>query len=289
MTLAVAIFNNPVDFEDVMRIIDGSQIIEEVKNLFIRLNYEPESLAGISFIEPGMANDELELATVLDENMLKAKTEMRPLCQDCGVAQVFIKMGKFATYSGASTLAHLINKGVEEAYAEGLLRKSTVTDPFERVNKGRNLPAFIHFEECDGDIFELHGMVKGGGSENVSALKMISPVEGRAGVANFVFETLKFAAGKGCPPYFVGVGAGGTFDNVPMIAKKALLEKSDEDRELSDMIKEKIKELDYGILGFPGISAVKALYIKKEPTHIAMMPAAVALNCHSFRSGKIVL
>lgn len=270
-----------------MRIIDGTHIIEAVKSLFIELNYQPESLKNISFKEDGMSDDEAELARILDENMLKAKTELRPLCQDCGVAQVFIKKGKFVSYSDAPDLATLINKGVELAYSEGLLRKSTVRDPFERVNEGKNLPAFINYEECEGDIFELWGMVKGGGSENVSTLKMISPAEGRHGVANFVSETLKSAAGKGCPPYFIGIGTGGTFDSVSVAAKKALFEKCNEDRELYELIMAKVKELDYGILGFPGISAVKALYIKKEPTHIAMMPVAVALNCHSFRSGKI--
>lgn len=272
-----------------MRIIDGSDIIEAVKNLFIELNYQPESLKNISFNEEGMSSDEAELAKVLDTNMFKAKTELRPLCQDCGIAQVFIKKGKFVSYSDAPNLSALIDKGVELAYSEGLLRKSTVRDPFERVNEGKNLPAFIHLEECDGDIFELWAMVKGGGSENVSALKMIPPSEGRKGVAEFVFETLKSAAGKGCPPYFAGIGIGGSFDNVCLIAKKALLERSNEDGELYDLTMEKVKALDYGILGFPGISAVKALYIKKEPTHIAMMPVAVALNCHSFRSGKILL
>ncbi|HNW15679.1 MAG TPA: fumarate hydratase [bacterium] len=271
-----------------MRIIDGTHIIEAVRNLFIELNYQPESLKNISFKEEGMSDDEAELAKILDENMLNAKDELRPLCQDCGIAQVFIKKGKFVSYSDAPELSILINKGVELAYSDGLLRKSTVRDPFERVNEGKNLPAFIHIEECEGDIFELWGLVKGGGSENVSALKMISPTEGRTGVANFVLETLRSAAGKGCPPYFIGLGTGGTFDSIPVTAKKALLEKCNEDEELYDMIMKRIRELDFGILGFPGISAVKELYIKKEPTHIAMMPVAVALNCHSFRSGKII-
>jgi fumarate hydratase subunit alpha len=271
-----------------MRIIDGTHIIEAVRNLFIELNYQPVSLKDVSFKEEGMSDDEAELAKILDENMLNAKNELRPLCQDCGVAQVFIKKGKFVSYSDAPELSILINKGVELAYSEGLLRKSTVRDPFERVNEGKNLPAFIHIEECEGDTFELYGLVKGGGSENVSTLKMMAPTEGRTGVANFVLETLRSAAGKGCPPYFIGVGVGGTFDNVAVIAKKALLEKSNADQKLADIINESVKELDFGILGFPGISAVKALYIKKEPTHIAMMPVAVALNCHSFRSGKII-
>ena len=270
-----------------MRIVEGTEIVEGIRNLFIKLNYEPPSLEGISFTEQSMDPDELKLAGILDSNMEKAKLERRPLCQDCGVAQVFVKIGKFTTYSGANTLRHLIERGVREAYSKGLLRKSTVRDPFERVNEGENLPAFIHIEEVSGDMLEIVGMVKGGGSENVSNLKMISPTEGREGVAEFVLETLRNAAGKGCPPYFVGVAVGGTFDTAPIYSKKAILEKSDEDQELRELILEKVKELDYGVLGFPGMSAVKELYIKKIPTHIAMMPTAVSLNCHSLRHGKI--
>jgi len=270
-----------------VRIIEGAHIIEEVKKLFIKLNYHPPSLEGISFLESTMEKDEADLANILNKNMDIASKENRPLCQDCGVAQVFIKIGKHVSFSDSSKLQYLIEKGVEDAYDEGLLRKSTVKDPFERVNEGKNLPVFTYLEECEGDIFEIYGIVKGGGSENVSSLKMLSPSEGREGVASFVFETLKNAAGKGCPPYFAGIGIGGTFDTVSILAKKALMESSNEDTELMEMINEKIKELDYGILGFPGVSAVKALYIKKSPTHIAMMPVAVALNCHSYRCGKI--
>jgi fumarate hydratase subunit alpha len=270
-----------------VRIIEGAHIIEGVRELFIKLNYNPPSLEGISFLEPTMDKDEADLANILNENMDIASRERRPLCQDCGVAQVFIKIGKHCSYGDAYKIQDLIEKGVEKAYFDGLLRKSTVKDPFERVNDGKNLPVFTNFEECAGDKLEIFGIVKGGGSENVSTMKMLSPAEGREGVASFVFDTLKSAAGKGCPPYFAGIGIGGTFDTVPTLAKKALMESSNEDIELAEMIYEKIEELDYGILGFPGISAVKALYIKKSPTHIAMMPVAVALNCHSYRCGKI--
>ena len=272
-----------------MRIVEGLRIKDAVKELFIKLNYSPDSLKDVVFADPAMEPFERKLAEIIDENCQKAKTEMRPLCQDCGVAQVFVKMGKNVTFSDAPSLDILINKGVEEAYAEGLLRKSTVADPFERKNEGKNLPAFIHYEFCDGDIFEIYGIAKGGGSENVSAQKMLVPAVGREGVAEFVFETLKNAGGKGCPPYFVGVGVGGTFDSVAALAKKALLEQVCEDDELLEMINGKVKDLSFGVLGFPGKCPVKKVFVKKAPTHIAMMPAAVALNCHSFRTGKVEL
>ena len=272
-----------------MRIIEGLRIKDALKELFIKLNYSPDSLKDVVFADPAMEPFERKLAEIIDENCQKAKTEMRPLCQDCGVAQVFVKMGKNVTFSDAPSLDILINKGVEEAYAEGLLRKSTVVDPFERKNEGKNLPAFIHYELCDGDTFEIYAVAKGGGSENVSAQKMLVPAVGREGVAEFVFETLKNAGGKGCPPYFVGVGVGGTFDSVAALAKKALLEQVCEDDELLKMINGKVKDLGFGVLGFPGKSPVKKVFVKKAPTHIAMMPAAVALNCHSFRTGKVEL
>ena len=276
-------------FEVAMRIIEGLAIKEAVKELFIKLNYSPKSLENVVFTDSNMDSFEKQLAGIIDKNREMAKTEKRPLCQDCGIAQVFVKIGKNVTFSDSPSLAILINKGVEEAYSAGLLRKSTVIDPFGRKNEGKNLPAFIHYEFCDGDTFEICGIAKGGGSENVSAQKMLVPADGREGVADLVFETLKNAGGKGCPPYFVGVGVGGTFDSVAALAKKALLEQVCEDNELLEMINEKIKNLGFGVLGFPGKCPVKAVYVKKAPTHIAMMPAAVALNCHSFRTGKVEL
>ncbi|MBO4440949.1 fumarate hydratase [bacterium] len=272
-----------------MRIVDGTEIVSAVRRLFIDINYEPESLCGVRFDDDSMGDFERSLADVLQENIVKSASERRPLCQDCGVAQLFVKVGKNLSFSGAPSLEILLNRGVEEAYRDGLLRKSTVCDPFERVNEGKNLPAFIHWELCDGDKLEIYGIAKGGGSENVSTQKMLVPAVGREGVADFVFETLRNAGGKGCPPYFVGVGVGGTFDSVAALAKKALLEQVCEDNELLETINKKIKNLGFGVLGFPGICPVKAVYVKKAPTHIAMMPAAVALNCHSFRVGKVIL
>lgn len=272
-----------------MRIVDGTEIVSAVRRLFIDINYEPESLCGVRFDDDSMGDFERSLAAVLHENIEKSASERRPLCQDCGVAQLFVKVGKNFSFSGAPSLETLLNRGVEEAYRDGLLRKSTVCDPFDRVNGGKNLPAFIHWELCDGDKLEIYGIAKGGGSENVSNIKMMAPAAGRDGVADFVVETLKKAGGKGCPPYFVGVGVGGTFDSVGALAKSALLERNNDDDELAGLIMSGVSGLGFGILGFPGVMPVKGLFIKKAPTHIAMLPVAVALNCHSFRVGKVIL
>lgn len=272
-----------------MRIVEGAEIVSAVRRLFIDVNYEPESLRGVSFADETMGGFERSLAAVLQENIEKSAAERRPLCQDCGVAQLFVKVGKNFAFSGAPSLEILLNRGVEEAYRDGLLRKSTVCDPFDRVNEGKNLPAFIHWELCDGDRLEIYGIAKGGGSENVSNISMMAPAAGRQGVAAFVLETLKKAGGKGCPPYFVGVGVGGTFDSVGALAKSALLEQKNEDEELAGLIRSGFSGLGFGVLGFPGVMPVNGLFIKKAPTHIAMLPVAVALNCHSFRVGKVIL
>ncbi|MCK5807701.1 fumarate hydratase [bacterium] len=270
-----------------MKLIDGHNIVSRVSTLFKQLNVAPPSLEKISFIQPDMDDYEKSLAEVLDENMRIAASEGRPLCQDCGVAQLFVRKGRHVDFTDGYTLTALLEEGVKQAYGEGFLRKSTVDSPFERNNPGTNLPAFIHFEECDGDELTIYGMVKGGGSENVSALTMLSPAAGREGVADFIIETIRSAGGKGCPPYFVGIGVGATFDTVAIEAKKSLLTQEVSDDQLKELIEEKAQSLDFGVLGFPGKHPIKDIFIRTAPTHIAMLPVAVSLNCHSYRCGKI--
>jgi len=270
-----------------MNIVDGNTIKAKLKELFIKISFEPETLKNVTFIKDDMQSSEHLLASVLDENLAIAKNEGRPLCQDCGLAQVFIEKGKSFDFSSFYSINSLVEEAVREAYIDGNLRKSVVANPFERVNTKDNTPPIIHLEEVDGSGIKIYAIAKGGGSENVSRLGMLAPAEGREGVADFVIETLKKAGGKGCPPYFIGVGVGGSFDSVATVAKKALITQSFEDRKLYDLIDEKISELDYGVLGFPGKYPVKDIFIKTAPTHIAMMPVAVSLNCHSFRMGQI--
>ncbi len=272
-----------------MRLVDGDFFIEAVKDLILTLNFNPDSLNGVKFSQENMSKKEFFVASLIEENRKIAQQEKRPLCQDCGTVQIFVKKGVKTTFSHSPHINVLIDEAVKQAYEYDGLRKSVVCDPFNRVNTKNNAPAFVQIEEIDGTEIEIYAMVKGGGSENVSKVFMLPPSQGREGVANAVFQTLKEAGGKGCPPYFVGVGVGSVFDEVGILAKKALLFQENEDLELYNLIKDKIKDLKYGILGFDGISAVKEIFIKKAPTHIAMMPVAVLLNCHSFRTQKVVI
>ena len=272
-----------------MRLIDGDSFIEIVKNLILTLNFNPDSLNRVKFSQPNMSKKELFIASLIEENKKIAMSEKRPLCQDCGTVQIFVKKGVKTTFSHSFDIKTLINEAVKLAYEYDGLRKSVVNDPFERINTRNNAPAFVQIEEIEGTEIEIYAMIKGGGSENVSKLFMLSPSMGRDGVANAVFTTLKEAGGKGCPPYFIGIGIGSVFDEVAFLAKKALLFQENEDFELYNIIKTKIKDLNFGILGFDGVSAVKEIFIKKAPTHIAMMPVAILLNCHSFRTQRIVI
>jgi len=270
-----------------MRCIQGDEIITKLKNLFLEISFEPESLKNISFAHESMDSKERNLAEIIDENMVIAKNEKRSLCQDSGLAQVFIEKGKMCNFSAAYSIDAIVEQAVREAFDEGNLRKSIVSHPFERVNTKDNTPSFVHIKEVDGAGLTMYAIVKGGGSENVSSLKMLEPSKGREGVADFVIETIKKAGGKGCPPYFVGVGVGSTFDSVGILAKEALIKKELNDQKLYDLIDNKLSSIPFGVLGFPGKFPVKSVYIKTAPTHIAMLPVAVSLSCHSYRVGKI--
>lgn len=272
-----------------MRIVDGEAIVSALERLLREINTDPPSLRGVTFCDPALTGVERELACILDENLRIAREEQRPLCQDCGMVHIYIRKGKFATFSGASTIQPLIDEAVRRAYKDGGLRLSMVADPFARTNTGDNTPALVHIEEIDGADLELTVMVKGGGSENVSRVAMLAPSAGRAGVADLVLSTLHDAGGAGCPPYIVGVGVGGSFDTVALRAKEALLFDSDDDPELRELITARLPELGYGILGFPGVKPVSAVRVRKAATHISMLPVAVLLNCHSFRRGMVTL
>ena len=229
------------------------------------------------------------------ENADIAKNEDMPICQDTGFAVFFVEIGQDIEIEGGS-LTDAINEGTRQGYQEGFLRKSIVTDPlFERKNTRDNTPAVIHYNLVAGDKFKITFAPKGGGSENMSGVKMLKPSDGRAGVVDFVVNSVINASGNPCPPTIVGVGIGGTFEKCAFLAKKALLRKVGEKNpnplyaELEEEILTKINQSQVGPQGLGGDTTALAVHIEYYPCHIASMPLAVNLNCHAARHYEVEL
>lgn len=250
---------------------------EEVKKIFLDCLKTEDSLIGKSVFE------------VLLENAEVARRERIPLCQDTGVAVVWVKAGYQLDLSGVEDA---INKGISLACKEGYLRAS-VCDPLTRKNTGDNTPAIVHYEFVKDPILEITVVPKGCGSENMSRLKMLSPSVGIEGIKKFVVETVKQAGPNPCPPLVVGVGIGGNFETSALLSKKALFRLPGEpnpDPELNKLeeeLKEEINALGIGPLGFKGKTTCLAVHIEKAPCHIASLPVAVNLQCHCIRIKKV--
>ncbi len=230
-----------------------------------------------------------EMLGELIRNASLAREEHLPICQDTGIAIVFARMGGQVLVTGGS-LASAVSRGVERGYSDGYLRKSLVWDPvFDRKPTGLNTPASLHLEAVAGD--ELHIMVaaKGAGSENMSALVMLSPGDGPEGVKGFVMEVVSRGGARACPPLVVGVGVGGSLDDVALLAKRACLrpvgERSPEKRMrmLEDELLQDINRLGIGPLGLGGTTTALAVHVEAQHCHIASLPVAVVLNCHAVR------
>lgn len=227
------------------------------------------------------------------ENAQIAKKEKLGLCQDTGLAIFFVDIGEDVTLNkddGLGSLKEAIIEGVKEGYEEGYLRKSVVEDPIRRKNTGDNTPVFIHWELEPGDVFKLTFIAKGGGAENMSAIRMFAPAAGQQGVEDFVVETADKAGSNPCPPIVVGVGVGGNFEYSALLAKKALLRKPlgshNADPFYADMEKrllKRINNLGIGPQGMGGRCTSLAVHVEAFPCHIASMPAAVNIQCHSHR------
>lgn len=223
------------------------------------------------------------------ENAEIARNEAMPICQDTGFAVFFVEIGQEAVLE-KGTWDEAINEGVRRGYIDGYLRKSIVSDPlFERVNTRDNTPAVIHYSFAPGDKVRIVFAPKGGGSENMSAVKMLKVFEGRQGIVDFVVQSVVNAGGNPCPPTIVGVGIGGTFEKCAFLAKKALLRKvgsvNPDARyaELEKEILEKINASGVGPQGLGGDVTALAVHIESHPCHIASLPCAVNLNCHAAR------
>lgn len=226
------------------------------------------------------------------ENIAAAREDSLPLCQDTGAACVFLELGQDIRLTGGS-LREAIDEGVRRGYAG--LRKSIVRDPLRRVNTGDNTPAFLHVDIVEGDRVRLTLAPKGFGSENMSALRMLKPSDGVEGFVSFVVDAVRGAGPNPCPPVVVGVGVGGTFDSVALLAKRALLRPLDCPNPdpfyaaLEERILGEINALGIGPQGFGGATTALGVRIEAAPTHIAGLPAAVNMSCHVTRRQSVDL
>ena len=234
-----------------------------------------------------------EILERIIENYTIADAERVPICQDTGMACVFLKIGQDVHIVG--NLEEAVNAGVRKGYTEGYLRKSIVEDPLRRVNTGDNTPAVLYTELADGDKIEITVAPKGFGSENMSQIKMLRPSDGAEGVKDFVVRVVEEAGPNPCPPIVVGVGIGGTFEKAALLSKKALLcpaDKSNPDPYYSRMEKELLKRINglgIGPQGFGGKTTALAVHIETYPTHIAGLPVAVNIGCHVTRHASEVI
>ena len=279
-----------------MREINAKDITEQVKRLCMEANsYLPEDIK--ERINKSEQEEPWALAKnilgIIHENYLIAEENYVPVCQDTGMACVFLEIGQEVHIAG--DLKSAVQEGVRRGYAAGWLRKSVVRDPFDRVNTGDNTPAMLYFDLVPGEQIKITVAPKGFGSENMSRIAMLRPSDGLEGVKRFVLQTVQDAGPNPCPPIVVGVGIGGTFDKAALLAKQALLRELDtpnEDpfyRALEQELLESINALGIGPQGFGGRTTALAVNILTSPTHIAGLPVAVNLNCHVTRHVTEVL
>lgn len=280
-----------------MKTINVNEIIKTVKELSIEANYYlPNDVKEA--IEEAEKNEKWPIANnILNkilENSQIAAAEKMPICQDTGMACVFVDIGQDVHITGGS-LEEAINEGVRQGYAEGFLRKSVVKDPIHRVNTNDNTPALIYYNMVPGDKVKITVAPKGFGSENMSRIAMLKPSDGLEGVKNFVLETVRMAGPNPCPPIVIGVGIGGSFDKAAYLAKKALIRPVNENNtdefygNLEKELLEEVNKIGIGPQGFGGKTTALALNIETYPTHIAGLPVAVNINCHATRHKERVL
>lgn len=279
-----------------MKNIDAKVIEDTVARLCIEANLRlpPDVINAIERAEKAEPWDGAKrILSLLGDNVRIASEKTLPVCQDTGMACVFVELGQDVHIDG--DFEEAVNNGVRRGYGEGYLRKSVVCDPLRRVNTGDNTPALLTVKLTRGDKMRITVMPKGFGSENMSALKMLKPADGFEGVKNFVLETVEKAGANPCPPIIVGVGIGGSFDKAAYLAKHALLRPVNEpnpdeyyaalERELLD----KINALGIGPQGFGGKTTALAVLIEAMPTHVAGLPVAVNISCHATRRASASL
>ena len=280
-----------------MREIPVSEITEAVKKLCISANYNLNSDV-YSAIENSRDNEQSPIGknilSQLLENADLAKENCKPICQDTGMAVIFMEVGQEVHFTGGN-ITDAINEGVRQGYIEGYLRKSVVSDPILRVNTKDNTPAIIHYNIVDGDKVKIDVAPKGFGSENMSKVYMLKPSDGIEGVKNAIIDCIQKAGPNPCPPMVVGVGIGGNFEKCTELAKKALLRPvgshSDKEyvNEMEKELLERANNLGIGPQGLGGNTTVLGINIETFATHIAGLPLAVNISCHVTRHGQVTI
>jgi fumarate hydratase subunit alpha len=277
--------------------INTSEVVPVIKKLVQEACYGLDENV-IESLQDALKKEESplgqEIINTLLENAEFAKQEQVPCCQDTGVTIVHMEIGQEVAWEG-NPLFDEVNEGVRQGYVEGYLRKSVVSDPILRVNTNDNTPAVLHTEIVPGSSVTITVMPKGAGSENMSRLAMLTPAQGVDGIKEFVIETVKLAGGKACPPLVVGVGIGGTMDKTAWLAKKALKRSvgdRNKEKHIADLeleLLESINDLGIGPLGVGGRMTALDVHIETYPCHIASLPIAVNLQCHSNRHAMAIL
>lgn len=280
-----------------MREIHRKDITATVAKLCMEANYElGDDVVGA--LKEALTSEESpigrEILEQLIENARIARAGKAPLCQDTGFTVVFVELGQDVHVVGGC-LYEAINEGVRRGYKDGFLRFSVVGNPLKRRNTGDNSPAAIHVELVSGDRLKIEVVAKGAGCENMSAIKMLKPSDGVEGIKSFVLKTVKEGGGNPCPPIIVGVGIGGTFELCAYLSKRALfrpLRKPHPDPETAALereLLEEINKLGLGPMGIGGSTTALAVHIEKHPCHIASLPVAVNIDCHSHRHKEAIL
>ncbi len=279
-----------------MRQINLEDITKLTKKAVIKINYNLNN-SLVSLIQKAKEKETSVLSKSILSDILEnqeiAKEGNIPLCQDTGVVVVLLEIGNQVSYNG--NIYDAINEGVRLGYKEGYLRKSMVTHPFNRVNTKDNTPAIIHTKIIQGDKIIMKIAAKGGGSENMSKVTMLTPTEGIEGVKKLVLDTIFNAGGRPCPPLIVGIGIGGNFEKSALLAKEAIfrdLDDSSEDviiKKLEDDLYNEINDLGVGPMGVGGDTTCLAVKINYHPMHIASLPVAINIQCHSARHTEVIL
>jgi fumarate hydratase subunit alpha len=279
-----------------MREVHVDQIAETLSRLFIEANTQlgEDVLAAFQrAIDEEESPQAVEVLRELQENAHIASEEQCPMCQDTGLAVVFVELGQEVHIAGG-LLNDAIQEGVRRGYEQGYLRKSAC-HPFSRVNTGDNTPAIIHLDLVSGDQLKIVAVPKGGGSENMSRVMMLTPAVGMEGVMDYVVERVRESSSNPCPPVIIGIGVGGTFEKSAILAKKALLRalgSSHAEPDLAEMAGKllgRINDLGIGPQGYGGRTTALGVHVEVMPCHIASLPVAVNVQCHAARHKEAVL